>query len=154
MEMAYKQITRTKFTAPLQAKIYSRDHPPFIDINLVLPYSTHAADQVQNVRGIIHSKTYDIISSTDGSSTASDWSSLGHTGAGAVIHYKGTRSFLELKKPICTMSNNYEAELYGIDLAMDYLLENQVTRSKILFLVDLNLPLYELMFVKRETLDL
>ena len=103
---------------------------------MVLLYSSDANDQVQNIRNMIHSHVYDIIISTDGSSSPTDDSNLGPTGAGAVINYRGSYTFIELRKSVCILSNNYEAELHGIDIAFDYLIEQQVRNSKILVLTD------------------
>ena len=136
MEMAYKQITRMKFVSPLPVTMYSIEQPAFIDQKMLLTYSRNATEQVQNVENIIQSNDYDVIISTDGSSSPSELSHFGLSGAGAVVKLRSTDVNLELRKPICTMTNNYEAELHGIDIAMNYLLEDGTEGSNIIFLSD------------------
>ena len=135
MLMVYSQITRSKFVDPLPVILNTVTNPSFLQSELILEFSRDVETQVRNVVSEIESNRYDIIISTDGSAMRSEEGSvLGKSGCGVVVKQGEQMSRLEV--PVCTMSNNYEAELFGILSGLKYLQENHVSSKNILFLCD------------------
>ena len=135
MFMAYSQITRSKFVDPLTVVLNTFTDPPFRQSEFILEFSSDAETQVSNVVSEVEGDRYDIIISTDGSAMRSEEGSvLGKSGCGVVVKIGEQISSLEV--PVCTRSNNYEAELFGILSGLKYVDDNNISSKTILFLCD------------------
>ena len=136
MMMDYTQITKEEFLAPERVSLFRTEVNPFVSMDIMIEREDTPELQLVQVTNLINSNSYDFIIGTDGSSFPRNGSKLGNTGAAAIVMRKTENHVEKLSLPVSHMSNNYEAELVGINLGLSYLVENRITDSSVLFLCD------------------
>ena len=137
MDLAFKQLMRvsTKKIGVEKAQIYIHDIPPFFNPGIIIPHGNDKDEQLRKV-GVLLESMYDLIIFTDGSTLKDQSKCNGKTGASAVIYQKKVEGEPAgvLKSNLGTMSNNYVAELFGVQLGLKYI-ERCVDVGTVLFLI-------------------
>jgi ribonuclease HI len=136
MWMASKQILK-RSSKELQVHtttVHDPNLPNFRQLNIIKEHSRSKEEQLVKVQSMLETNNYDYIVASDGSKLGEG--SFGKCGASAVIYQKNLNSTPSiLKASLGTESNNYVAELRGIEMGLQYLTELE-TPSKVLFLCD------------------
>ena len=142
LELASQQILKKNINQHNIPKLqlYDNRFPPFIETTDIVPSEITKELQKTKVTSMIRENLkYDFIIGTDGSTLKySANSSLGPSAAAAIVFAKDNmREPLDvLTTNLGSVSHNYEAELVGIQLALQHLQNRGVTDSKILIVSD------------------
>ena len=138
MDLAFKQIMYMS-TKTIRINIHRQfflEVPPNIVNNTIVKPSSDKKTQIESVNNMIRDNNYRYIICSDGSTLKVDQESCGKSGAAAVIYDNNLLNDpVMLKRDLGTQSNNYVAELVGINIGLKYL-ESCIETGSALFLVD------------------
>ena len=157
MELATQQLLKKNIRQHqvLEVELYDDKFPPFVQTSGIIPSKNSKEEQKDFVASLLRSNEFDYIISTDGSTLKEDSrSSLGQSGAAAVVFRKeNMRDPLHVEtKSLGLTSHNYEAELIGLQLALQLLVNKGVNNKKVLVVCDC-IPAMESTFTNKITVD-
>ena len=158
LELASQQILQKNLNQHevLKVKLHDTKFPPFLKNSGIIPSEKSKEQQKTKVVSLMmESNEYDFIIGTDGSTLKYDNnSSLGPSAAAAIVFRRGNmRHPTEvLKRSLGSISHNYEAELTGIQLALQYLHDQRISNTKVLVVCDC-VPAMEATFTNKITRD-
>jgi ribonuclease HI len=158
LELASQQILKkniNQHSIP-RVELYDSRFPPFIKTSDIIPSENTKEQQKTKVISMIRENVkYDYIIGTDGSTLKDAQNdSLGPSAAAAIVLQKD-----DMREPVNVLttnlgplSHNYEAELAGIQLALQHLQQQGISHSKILIVSDC-LPAMEATFTNNINVD-
>ena len=158
LELASQQILQKNLNQHevLKVKLQDTKFPPFLKNSGIIPSEKNKEQQKTKVVSLMmESNEYDFIIGTDGSTLKYDNnSSLGPSAAAAIVFRRDNmRHPTEvLQRSLESISHNYEAELTGIQLALQYLHDQRITSTKVLVVCDC-VPAMEATFTNKITRD-
>jgi ribonuclease HI len=157
MELATQQILKKNILQHevLKVELYDSKFPPFIQTSSIIPPDNSKEEQKKKVQTLLQSNHYDYIISTDGSTLKEESrSSLGPSGAAAIVFAKeNMRDPLDVATTnLGPLSHNYEAELAGLQLALQLLQHKGVNHKYVLVVSDC-IPAMESTFTNKITVD-
>ena len=124
MDLAFKQIMRisTKEIKVHTKQLYLQEIPPNLIREIIIKPLSSKTSQIEMVNDLLGRESYDFIICSDGSTIKEESRSCGKSGAAAVIFEKSLSAQpVGLKRELGTASNNYVAELVGINIGLHYL---------------------------------
>ena len=137
--MASKQILKSshKNLRIFSSNVYDERLPTFISSTKMIPAANTKEEQQELVNNLIEVEKFDYIITTDGSTIKEKWESCGMSGAAAVVHKEKISIPAIAKLVVCfgSESNNYVAELKGINIGLKYL-EGVTDPGRVLLLCD------------------
>ena len=157
LELAFQQIAKRNINQVdvHKVELYDRRFPPFVQVTDIIPSENTKEAQKTKVTSMIRDNNkFDYIISTDGSTMKDGNSSMGPSAAAALVFRKD-----EMREPsvVCTinlghLSNNYEAELAGLHLALQHLQQKDTNHTNILIVSDC-IPAMESTFTNNIPVD-
>ena len=156
LELATQQIIKKNINQyeVKEVNLYNSKFPPFVDTPGILDRESSKEQQVVKVKDLIRNNDYDLIISTDGSTLKEGSDSLGPSGAAAVVFGReDTESEVNvITSNLGSLSHNYEAELIGLNLGLNFLQQEEIKNNKILFVSDC-VPAIEATFTNKISKD-
>ena len=128
----YSYITKERFLLPYKVNLFHHDICPMVEINVIETRCSEVQEQIQKISEI--SKQFDYLVGTDGSTFPNEGSSLGRSGAAAVVWKNGKKIKTAVEHLV--LSNNYEAELVGVNLGLRSVMEVAQPNESCLVLTD------------------
>ena len=158
MELASQQILQKNLNQHevLKVKLHNIKFPPFVQTSVIIPSEkTKEQQKIKVVSLMMESNEYEFVIGTDGSTMKYDNnSSLGPSAAAAIVFRRDNmrHPIDTLQRNLGSISHNYEAELTGIQLALQYLQQQKISNTKVLVVCDC-VPAIEATFTNKITRD-